>query len=116
MTVLFLSQVAKRGGVNGLNYLTTIIVFLRFLNIIVKLSSSKTLAMERNLERTMDNVTNVEGVIGCILADRQGLCLGAKGSASSESAGLIAAIADEAAKLEPDSKAPVIALESDNSV
>ncbi|XP_015524196.1 ragulator complex protein LAMTOR5 homolog [Neodiprion pinetum] len=70
--------------------------------------------MERNLEKTMDNVTNVEGVIGCILADRQGLCLGAKGSASGQSAGLIAAIADEVAKLEPESNAPIIALESDN--
>ncbi|XP_015590444.1 ragulator complex protein LAMTOR5 [Cephus cinctus] len=69
--------------------------------------------MERNLEKTMDDVINTEGVIGCILADHQGLCLGAKGKASGDSAGLIAAIADQAAKLEPGSKSPIIYLQND---
>ncbi|KZC12396.1 PREDICTED: uncharacterized protein LOC107190559 [Dufourea novaeangliae] len=70
--------------------------------------------MERSLERTLDDVNNVEGIIGCVLADHAGLCLGAKGNASTESAGIIAAIADQVAKLEPKSPAPIVALQNDS--
>ncbi|CAL7937706.1 unnamed protein product [Xylocopa violacea] len=70
--------------------------------------------MERNLEKTLEDVNNTEGIIGCILADHAGLCLGAKGYASTNSAGIIAAIADQAAKLEPDSPAPIISLQNEN--
>lgn len=90
-----------------------------------------------------------ENIIGCILADHAGLCLGGneslqiqmrklltlwgscnvkfmhdknnykwtfavKGDASSDSAGLIAAIADLVAKLEPKSESPIISLQNDN--
>lgn len=37
-----------------------------------------------------------------------------KGNASSDSAGLIAAIADQVAKLEPKSGTPIVSLQSDN--
>lgn len=70
--------------------------------------------MEKNLEKTLDDVNNTEGIIGCILADHAGLCLGAKGNASTDSAGIIAAIADQVAKLEPKSLAPVISLQNDS--
>ncbi|XP_031843137.1 late endosomal/lysosomal adaptor, MAPK and MTOR activator 5 [Nomia melanderi] len=70
--------------------------------------------MERSLEKTLDDVNNMDGIIGCILADHTGLCLGAKGNASTESAGIIAAIADQVAKLEADSPTAVIALQNDN--
>ncbi|XP_043601924.1 uncharacterized protein LOC122576109 [Bombus pyrosoma] len=70
--------------------------------------------MEKNLEKTLDDVNNTEGIIGCILADHAGLCLGAKGNASTDSAGIIAAIADQVAKLEPKSPAPVISLQNDS--
>ncbi|KYN40880.1 hypothetical protein ALC56_04771, partial [Trachymyrmex septentrionalis] len=43
-----------------------------------------------------------------------GLCLQIKGDASSDSAGLIAAIADLVAKLEPKSGSPIISLQNDN--
>ncbi|XP_078053673.1 late endosomal/lysosomal adaptor, MAPK and MTOR activator 5 [Augochlora pura] len=70
--------------------------------------------MEKSLEKTLDDVNNVEGIVGCILADHTGLCLGAKGDASTDSAGIIAAIADQVAKLEADSPTAIIALQNDN--
>ncbi|RZC41885.1 ragulator complex protein LAMTOR5 -like protein [Asbolus verrucosus] len=70
--------------------------------------------MEKNLDRVMEEVVSQPGVFGCVFVDHQGLCLGAKGKASTESAGLIAAIAEQAAKLEPHSGAPIIALENDD--
>ncbi|OAD59280.1 Hepatitis B virus X-interacting protein like protein [Eufriesea mexicana] len=70
--------------------------------------------MEKNLEKILDDVNNTEGIIGCVLADHAGLCLGAKGNASTDSAGIIAAIADQVAKLEPTSPAPIISLQNDN--
>ncbi|KAK0158934.1 hypothetical protein PV328_009869 [Microctonus aethiopoides] len=70
--------------------------------------------MERNLEKTMEDVNNTLGVTGCILTDKSGLCLGAKGNISADSAGLIAAIADQAAKLEPESDLPIITLQNDS--
>lgn len=70
--------------------------------------------MERNLEKTLGDVNSGEGVIGCILADHAGLCLGVKGNASSDSAGVIAAIADQVAKLEPMSPTPIISLQNDS--
>ncbi|KAH0952878.1 hypothetical protein HN011_004758 [Eciton burchellii] len=69
--------------------------------------------MERNLEKTLDDTCNHEGIIGCILTDHAGLCLGVKGNASSDSAGLIAAIADQVAKLEPKSEIPIVSLQND---
>ncbi|XP_012287714.1 uncharacterized protein LOC105703711 [Orussus abietinus] len=70
--------------------------------------------MESSLEKSMEDVNNAGNVIGCILADQSGLCLGVKGKASGDSAGRIAAIADQAAKLEPGSQAPVISLQNDS--
>ncbi|KOC59870.1 hypothetical protein WH47_10569 [Habropoda laboriosa] len=64
--------------------------------------------------RSIDRRNNTEGIIGCILADHAGLCLGAKGDASTDSAGIIAAIADQVAKLEPKSPAPIISLQNEN--
>ncbi|KAK4874809.1 hypothetical protein RN001_014169 [Aquatica leii] len=69
--------------------------------------------MEKQLDRVMDDVLSNPGVIGCVFADHQGLCLGAKGKASTDSAGIIGAITDQAAKLEPQHKSPVIVLEND---
>lgn len=44
------------------------------------------------------------------------LLIKAKGRASTESAGVIGAIAEQAAKLEPQNKAPVIVFENDHSL
>lgn len=64
--------------------------------------------------KTLDDMYTKEGVIGCILVDHSGLCLGVKGDASSDSAGLIAAISGIVTKLEPKSKPPIISLQNDS--
>lgn len=70
--------------------------------------------MERNIEKAMDDVCSSEGVTGVILTDYAGLCLGVKGNATTDSAGIVAAIADQASKLEPNSPAPIVSLQSEN--
>ncbi|OXU23018.1 hypothetical protein TSAR_004031 [Trichomalopsis sarcophagae] len=69
--------------------------------------------MEQSFEKRMEDVNNSEGVVGCILTDKSGLCLGVKGNASSDSAGVIAAMAELVTKIEPGSKAPIISLQSE---
>ncbi|KAF5289729.1 hypothetical protein FQA39_LY03646 [Lamprigera yunnana] len=69
--------------------------------------------MEKHLDRVMDDVLSIPGVIGCVFADHQGLCLGAKGKATTESAGIVGAMAEQAAKLEPQHKSPIIIFEND---
>ncbi|XP_011871578.1 PREDICTED: ragulator complex protein LAMTOR5 homolog [Vollenhovia emeryi] len=80
----------------------------------IDLGSARDSRMERNLVKTLDDTYDQEGIVGCILADHAGLCLGVKGDASSDSAGLIAAIADLVAKLEPKSASPIISLQNDD--
>ncbi|XP_015111068.1 uncharacterized protein LOC107037179 [Diachasma alloeum] len=70
--------------------------------------------MERNIERTLEEAKNVPGVTGCILTDKAGLCLATAGNISGDSAGLIAAIASQAAKLEPGLEAPIICLQNNS--
>ncbi|KAL0114128.1 hypothetical protein PUN28_011440 [Cardiocondyla obscurior] len=71
--------------------------------------------MERNLTKTLaDTYDKQEGIIGCILVDHAGLCLEVKGDASSDSAGLISAIADLVGKLEPKSGSPIVSLQNEN--
>ncbi|XP_031355536.1 ragulator complex protein LAMTOR5 [Photinus pyralis] len=69
--------------------------------------------MEKHLDRVMDDVLSNPGVTACVFADHQGLCLGARGKASTECAGMVGAIADQAAKLEPQHKSPIIIFEND---
>ncbi|XP_058793213.1 uncharacterized protein LOC131665373 [Phymastichus coffea] len=69
--------------------------------------------MEQSFEKKMEDVTNKEGVIGCILTDKSGLCLGVKGKVSSDSAGVIAAMAELVTKIEPGSETPIISLQNE---
>ncbi|XP_042209709.1 ragulator complex protein LAMTOR5-like [Homarus americanus] len=71
--------------------------------------------MEKPLEKCLDELSHSAGVSGVLCADSQGLCLGVRGKASSTSSGMISALADRAAMLEPGSPPPVILLETDNS-
>lgn len=72
--------------------------------------------MEKHLDRVMEEIVSTPNVIGCVFVDHQGLCLGAKGKASTESSGVIAAIADQAARLEPQGRSPVITFENDSKM
>nr|XP_045616715.1 ragulator complex protein LAMTOR5-like [Procambarus clarkii] len=71
--------------------------------------------MERPLDKCLDELSHSVGVSGVLCADNHGLCLGARGKASGASSGMISALADRAALLEPGSPDPVILLETDNS-
>ncbi|XP_066599567.1 ragulator complex protein LAMTOR5 homolog isoform X2 [Prorops nasuta] len=71
--------------------------------------------MERNLEKTLDEINTREDTIGCLLSDHAGLCLAAKGDASSDSAGIIAAISDLVGKLEPRLPSPIISLQNETN-
>lgn len=92
--------------------------------------------METKLENILDNMMQHDNVTGALLSDHQGLCYGseflgqqlisseqisyqnmsilipARGKVSPGASGLITAIADQAAKIHPNSNAPVVILES----
>ncbi|CAG9824153.1 unnamed protein product [Phaedon cochleariae] len=70
--------------------------------------------MEKTLDQISSELIN-SGVTGCIFLDHHGLCVGMKGNARAERAGIISAIAEEASKIEPQQKAPFIHFENDNS-
>uniref|UniRef100_A0A182VQ39 Late endosomal/lysosomal adaptor and MAPK and MTOR activator 5 n=1 Tax=Anopheles minimus TaxID=112268 RepID=A0A182VQ39_9DIPT len=72
--------------------------------------------MEHPVDSILDKVMDVPGNIGCLLANSQGLCLGVKGNASEQSAGIIVAISDLASKLDPSNSSPVISLESNDKI
>ncbi|XP_013395099.1 ragulator complex protein LAMTOR5 homolog [Lingula anatina] len=71
--------------------------------------------MEKALERQLDETMNNPGVVGVLCADKQGLCLGARGTGERQTCGLITSLAETAQKLHPDeSSSPVISIETDN--
>lgn len=72
--------------------------------------------MEKPLEHIIDEMSNVNGFQGCVFADSQGLCLGARGKADPNLSGIITALAEQARKLEPNSKEPIIILEGDSKL
>lgn len=57
---------------------------------------------------------NDKQIEGCLVAGRQGLCIDAKGRSNPNSAGILVAISDQAAKLEPNSHPPTVILEFAN--
>ena len=70
--------------------------------------------MEKKLYKCLDVVSPSSGVVGSILTDNRGLCLGSEGKTTLHS-GILTTIAEQAKLLEPDSdKPPVVILESDH--
>lgn len=70
--------------------------------------------MESRLETEFNEILKEENVSGCVLADPQGLCLLSSSNLKGEVAGLVAAIAQHAALIEPGSGSqPVVLLEND---
>ncbi|KAI7827183.1 hypothetical protein BC939DRAFT_445995 [Gamsiella multidivaricata] len=61
--------------------------------------------METGINNILSKLTESEGVIGVLIADEHGLCLGARGIAKASSAGFIASIAAHAREL-TELKAP----------
>ncbi|CAG8433831.1 9594_t:CDS:2 [Ambispora gerdemannii] len=55
--------------------------------------------MEDKIETVIDELNKAEGVKGVLVADKHGLCLGARGIANPSSAGFVAAVASNAREL-----------------
>ncbi|XP_065075824.1 ragulator complex protein LAMTOR5 homolog [Ochlerotatus camptorhynchus] len=67
--------------------------------------------MEEQVDQILDKVMATPGNLGCLLANNQGLCIGARGNASEKSAGIIVAISEQASQLDPNCNAPVVSME-----
>ncbi|XP_055610079.1 ragulator complex protein LAMTOR5 [Uranotaenia lowii] len=72
--------------------------------------------MEEQVDHILDKIISAPGNVGCLLANNQGLCIGARGSASGKSAGLLVAISEQASKLDPNCNAPVVSLDAGDKV
>ncbi|XP_024218142.1 ragulator complex protein LAMTOR5 [Halyomorpha halys] len=70
--------------------------------------------MESRLEFEFSEIQRQENVTGCVLADPKGLCLLASPNINNEVAGLVTAIAQHAALIEPsENSQPIVLLEND---
>ncbi|KAL5276047.1 hypothetical protein ACFFRR_001713 [Megaselia abdita] len=70
--------------------------------------------MEDNLQKTLNQImSSTPNCTGVLFADKNGLCLGAKGI-SKDSAGIAAALSEQACHLEADANSPIICLQSGN--
>ncbi|KAL5276046.1 hypothetical protein ACFFRR_001713 [Megaselia abdita] len=71
--------------------------------------------MEDNLQKTLNQImSSTPNCTGVLFADKNGLCLGAKGI-SKDSAGIAAALSEQACHLEADANSPIICLQSGNN-
>ncbi|XP_034118809.1 uncharacterized protein LOC133848672 [Drosophila sulfurigaster albostrigata] len=62
--------------------------------------------MEQQLEKVLNEIVTQQDTVGALLANRQGLCLGAKGNINPNVSGIGMAISEQVAKLEPNSSVP----------
>ncbi|XP_030564380.1 uncharacterized protein LOC115765124 [Drosophila novamexicana] len=62
--------------------------------------------MEQQLEKVLSEIVTQQDTVGVLLANRQGLCLGAKGNINPNVSGIGMAISEQVAKLEPNSTVP----------
>jgi len=76
--------------------------------------------MEANVQAALQEAHQVDAslqgeskIAGLVVADSRGLCIQAQGAGQEKSAGLLAAVASQAALLEPGEQ-PVILLETKN--
>ncbi|EDV95268.1 ragulator complex protein LAMTOR5 homolog [Drosophila grimshawi] len=62
--------------------------------------------MEEQLEKVLSEIVTQHDTVGALLANRQGLCLGAKGNINPNVSGIGMAISEQVAKLEPNNTVP----------
>lgn len=74
--------------------------------------------MEANVKTVLEEAYEVDSnlngqgtIAGVVVADNRGLCIQAQGIGQAKSAGLVAALANQASLLEPGRENPVILLE-----
>lgn len=72
--------------------------------------------MEQDIDTVLNDTKELPQNIACLTADSQGLTIGVRGDVSPQSAGVLVAILDQAAKLEPNQKPPVVSIESKDKV
>lgn len=74
--------------------------------------------MEKTIYKTMEKTMELPNVNGVLLADADGLCIAAQGTAKQSSAGLISSLAKQALATQPSDSTwlyPVITVETDNN-
>ncbi|XP_034490290.1 uncharacterized protein LOC117793940 [Drosophila innubila] len=62
--------------------------------------------MEQKLEKVLNEIVTQQDTVGALLANRQGLCLGAKGNINPNVSGIGMAISKQVDKLEPNVSVP----------
>lgn len=72
--------------------------------------------MEQAIDAILDDTRDLPNNIACLNADKQGLCIGSRGDITPSSSGILVAILDQAARLEPTLKTPVVSIESKDKV
>ncbi|KAJ6637390.1 Ragulator complex protein LAMTOR5 [Pseudolycoriella hygida] len=68
--------------------------------------------MEQDIDNVLKGIMSSSTTVGCLVANNQGLCIEKRGDISPNTAGLATAILCQASKLEPNSNAPIVALET----
>jgi len=75
--------------------------------------------MEKPILKVMDEIASIPNVVGAVVADKDGLCIAAQGSASKTSAGLLSSISIQANQLSTgaslDSMSPVVIIETEDT-
>lgn len=59
----------------------------------------------------IEEINKQQNIIGLVVANNHGLCVTQKGQGSAEAAGFITEIVNQASKLDPNGKSPVISLD-----
>lgn len=72
--------------------------------------------MEQDIDAVLNDTKELPQNIACLNADSQGLCIGSRGDVSAHSSGVLVAILEQAAQLEPNLKPPVVSVESKDKV
>ncbi|TMW50240.1 hypothetical protein DOY81_004690 [Sarcophaga bullata] len=70
--------------------------------------------MEQHLDKVLSDINSQPETVGCLITNRQGLCLGAKGKINPKMSGIAMALSEQACKLEPNLNPPTIVLYSGN--
>ncbi|KAG4075807.1 hypothetical protein HA402_003633 [Bradysia odoriphaga] len=68
--------------------------------------------MEQDIDNVLKRLMSSPTTTGCLVANNQGLCIEKRGEISPNAAGIATAILCQASKLEPNSNAPIVALET----
>ncbi|KJE91372.1 hypothetical protein CAOG_002515 [Capsaspora owczarzaki ATCC 30864] len=69
--------------------------------------------MEQELTQAVNKI-HQDGALGVVAADRQGLCLAARGTGTSSAASFVSLLAQRAKSLSSTAESPVVVIEADH--